>query len=125
MTTRHSVYKSFIERNPYHRVSPHFGMRVVEIYDEAGFPLLVVESKKEFATRYAVDAEYWHRYFIAEAPEVVGFLKMNLTDLANHYHALYQEPAFVEERPESFAQASRWYRQYLGSFPARRRVAAV
>ena len=113
-----SVYKSFININPYHRVSPHFSMRVVEIYGEAGFPKLVVESKKEFATRYAVDAEYWQRFDIAEAPEVVGFLKTNLTDLANHYHALYQEEVFVDEQPRNFAEASRWYRQFLYSFPS-------
>ena len=52
-----SVYKSFIDLNPYHAAAPHFGMRIVDIYDAAGFPLLVVESKKEFATRYAVDSD--------------------------------------------------------------------
>jgi tetratricopeptide (TPR) repeat protein len=112
-----SVYKSFINLNPYHRVSPYFSMRVVEIYGEANFPQLVVESKKEFATRYAIDAEYWQRFDIADSPEVVGFLKTNLTDLANHYHALYQEPVFVDEQPQNFAEASRWYRQFLYSFP--------
>ena len=112
------VYKSFIELNPYHKVSPHFGMRVVEIYDEAGFPQLVVDAKKEFATRYAIDAEYWQRHDIDASPDVTGFLKTNLNDLANHYHALYQEPVFEDERPQNFAEASRWYRQFLGSFPA-------
>jgi TolA-binding protein len=112
------VYSSFIGLNPYHKVSPHFSMRIVEIYGEAGFPKLVVEAKKEFATRYAIDAEYWSLHSFEESTEVVGFLKTNLTDLANHYHALYQEPAFVEEQPESFAEASRWYRQFLGTFPA-------
>jgi tetratricopeptide (TPR) repeat protein len=113
-----SVYKSFISLNPYHRVSPHFGMRIVEIYGEANFPQLVVESKKDFATRYALDAEYWRHFDAAESPEVVGFLKTNLTDLANHYHAWYQEPALVDEQAASFAEASRWYRQFLYSFPA-------
>ena len=53
-----SVYKSFIAANPFHKVSPYFSMRIVEIFGEAGFPKLVVEAKKEFATRYALDAEY-------------------------------------------------------------------
>jgi len=112
-----SIYKSFIALNPYHRVSPHFSMRIVEIYGEANFPQLVVQSKKEFATRYALDADYWMRFDIEDSPEVVGFLKTNLTDLANHYHALYQEPALVDEQAASFAEASRWYREYLHSFP--------
>jgi tetratricopeptide (TPR) repeat protein len=112
------VYKSFIELNPYHRVSPHFSMRIVEIYGDAGFPQLVVEAKREFATRYAIDAEYWSLHSFQDSTEVVGYLKTNLTDLANHYHALYQEPAFVDEQSQSFTEASRWYRQFLGTFPA-------
>ena len=112
-----SVYKSFVNLNPYHKASPHFGMRVVEIYGEAGFPKLVVEAKKDFASRYAVDAEYWSFFDSESSPEVIGFLKQNLIDLAGHYHALYQEPVFVDERPANFGEASRWYRQFLGSFP--------
>ena len=65
-----SVYKSFVDLNPYHRVAPHFGMRVVDIYAEAAFPRLVVEAKKDFAERYAIDAEYWAYFDMGEAPEV-------------------------------------------------------
>ncbi len=113
-----SVYKSFIGLNPYHEKSPHFGMRVVEIYGEAGFAKLVVEAKKEFATTYAIDAAYWDQVSIEDSPEVVGFLKTNLTDLAGHYHALYQEDVFADQKPGHFLEANRWYRQLLGSFPA-------
>lgn len=113
-----SVYKSFIELYPYHAASPHFSMRVVDVYEEAGFPLLVVEAKKEFATLYAVDSNYWNYFDAEELPEVIGFLKTNLADLAGHYHALYQDELLVEEQPEYFAEASRWYRQFLASFPA-------
>ena len=112
-----SVYKSFIEINPFHRVAPHFGMRVIEIYGEAGFPQLVVESKKAFARRYALDAEYWAHFAVEDSADVVEFLKINLTDLANHYHALYQDEALSDERPASFAEARAWYGQFLTSFP--------
>ena len=113
-----AVYKSFVNLNPYHKVSPHFSMRVVDIYAEAGFPRLVVEAKKEFASRYALQAEYWNFFDTATSPEVIGFLKQNLTDLAGHYHALYQEELLAEERPENFQEASQWYSQFLSSFPA-------
>ena len=112
-----SVYKSFIGLYPNHQASPYFDMRIVAVYEQAGFPLLVVEAKKAFATRYAVDSNYWNYFERAESPEVIGFLKTNLGDLAGHYHALYQEPTLLEEQPASFAEASRWYRQYLASFP--------
>jgi tetratricopeptide (TPR) repeat protein len=112
-----SVYKSFTELNPFHTASPNFSMRIVEIYGEAGFPQLVVKSKKEFATTYALNAEYWNYFDVDDSPEVIGFLKTNLTDLAGHYHALYQDKNLVDERPASFSEAQRWYRQFLYSFP--------
>ena len=112
-----SVYKSFIKLNPVHQVAPHFSMRIVEIYAEAGFPQLVVESKKEFATIYALDAEYWNYFDVDSSPEVTGFLKTNLTDLAGHYHALYQDGNLIEEQPANFNEAQHWYRQFLRSFP--------
>ena len=113
-----SVYKSFIGLNPFHEVSPHFSMRVIDIYGEAGFPLLVVESKKEFATQYALGSAYWNYVDLESSADVVEFLKTNLTDLAGHYHALYQTDGMEEEKPTNFGEAQRWYRQLLVSFPS-------
>jgi TolA-binding protein len=112
-----TVYRSFTELNPYHEASPHFSMRVVEIYDEGGFGELVVDAKQEFATKYGLNSAYWQYYDVAEAGDVLGYLKTNLEDLAKHYHALYQTEGLEEEQPENYAQALRWYREYLGSFP--------
>ena len=113
-----SVYRSFIGLNPYHKRSPHFSMRVVEIFVKADFPLLVVEAKKDFANLYALESEYWNRHDIDSAPDVSGYLKVNLTDLAGHYHAHYQDKSLVAEKVANFDEAHRWYRQLLGSFPA-------
>jgi outer membrane protein assembly factor BamD (BamD/ComL family) len=111
-------YKAFVSLHPHHRAAPRFGMRVVEIYETAGFPILVLEAKKEFAARYALDSEYWRRFDVEEAPEVLAYLKANLTDLASHYHALYQDEELEDDRPANFDEATRWYRAYLSSFPA-------
>jgi tetratricopeptide (TPR) repeat protein len=113
-----AAYKAFVALNPLHRSSPHFGMRVVEIYETGEFPKLVVESKKEFAARYGLQAEYWRHFEPQESPEVLSYLRSNLEDLANHYHALYQEAELADEAPANFFEASRWYRAYLTSFPA-------
>ncbi len=113
-----SVYKSFVALYPFHKVSPHFSMRVVEIYGEAGFPKLVVESKKEFASNYALGAAYWNYFDVESSPDVVALLKTNLNDLANHYHALYQEESLVDDRVDNFIEAKHWYREFMVSFPA-------
>ncbi len=111
------VYKAFVELNPLHKVAPHFSMRIPEIYAEGNFPLLVVESKKDFAIRYGVQAEYWQHFERDAMPEVLDYLKVNLIDLANHYHALYQEEALLEERPANYGEALHWYDEFLMSFP--------
>jgi tetratricopeptide (TPR) repeat protein len=112
-----AVYDSFVDSYPYHRRSPEFGMRVIGIYQAGDFPKLVVESKKAFATSYGLASEYWQHFDAAERPEVLGYLKTNLEDLANHYHALYQEESLAEEKPANYAEAQVWYRAFLASFP--------
>jgi len=113
-----NTYKAFVEAYPFHKQSPRFGMRIVEIYDAGGFPRLVLDSKKDFAGRYGLESDYWHHFSPEESPEVLAYLKDNLEDLASHYHALYQEETLAEERPENYREALRWYDQYLASFPS-------
>ncbi|WP_455375951.1 tetratricopeptide repeat protein [Kaarinaea lacus] len=112
-----TTYNAFIDSNPFHKKSPHYSMRVIEIYKKGNFPKLVIEGKKQFSSTYGLNAEYWNYFDQAEYPEVLGFLKTNLIDLANHYHSLYQNKKFKKTKPENFAEASHWYREFLKSFP--------
>ena len=114
------AYGTFVDLYPLHRVSPHFGMRIVEIYEAGGFPKLVLESKKDFAARYDLGSEYWQRFAPEERPEVIAYLKGNLEDLASHYHALYQEPEAERGRvPRALREARRWYRRLPRIVPRR------
>ncbi len=109
-------YSKFIELNPYHRKAPLFAQQVIDVNTAGGFPSLVVEAKKKFARDYALSSAYWKYFEVAERPEVIAGLKINLTDLANHYHALYQNPKLKKEQAGNFAEATHWYREFLGSF---------
>jgi TolA-binding protein len=111
-----AVYDSFVAQYPFHRASPHFGMRVVQIYEAGGFPDLVLEAKKDFATRYGLRSDYWHHFDVSKSPDVLAYLKTNLTDLAHYYHAQYQNPKLAAGKAENFAEATRWYGEYLSSF---------
>ena len=110
-------YNAFVDRNPFHKAAPKFHMRVIEIHAAGGFPSLVLDSKKTFATTYGLQAEYWKYFAPGDRPDVLGFLKTNLTDLANHYHACYQDPQQAEDKPANFEEAQHWYRGFLTSFP--------
>jgi tetratricopeptide (TPR) repeat protein len=113
-----ATYNAFVSRNPFHKVAPNFHMRVIDIHAAGGFPSLVLDAKKSFATTYGLKAEYWTYFEPSERPDVLGHLKTNLTDLANHYHASYQNPKLIKEKPGNFKEALHWYREFLVSFPA-------
>jgi tetratricopeptide (TPR) repeat protein len=112
-----ATFKAFVKGNPYHKVAPHFDTRVIEIYKKGGFPKLVIDANKEFVVNYGLKSEYWKYYDVKKYPEVIGYVKASLKDLANHYHALYQEKKFEKDKPENFQEAMKWYRDFLASFP--------
>jgi outer membrane protein assembly factor BamD (BamD/ComL family) len=112
------TYEAFVALYPFHRQSPRFGMRVVEIFAQGDFPKLVLEAKKTFASRYGLQSEYWRHYRPEEMPEVLGYLRSNLKDLANHFHAQYQNTAVADGKEAHYGEALRWYGEYLASFPA-------
>lgn len=111
-----TVYKDFVGLYPFHAASPDFSLRVIGIYETGGFPQLVVDAKRDFAAKYGLKSEYWKHHAIGERPEVVAAVKSNLMDLANYYHARYQDPSLAKEKQQSFAEAARWYGDFLDSF---------
>lgn len=109
-----AVYAAFADTNPRHRLAPLFQMRVIESLDKGGFPTLVLDAKKAFVERYALTSDYWQAHDPAASPDVVAYLKTNLVDLARQAHALAQK----DHKPEHYAEAARWYRTWLDSFPS-------
>jgi tetratricopeptide (TPR) repeat protein len=119
------TYKGFVALYPFHRAAPRFSMRVVDTFTQGGFPKLVLESKREFASKYGLKAEYWRHFKPEESPEVLAYLKTNLKDLATHYHAQYQNANEAGEKLTNYREASQWYGAYLESFPKEADSASV
>jgi tetratricopeptide (TPR) repeat protein len=111
------TYNAFIALHPFHHAAPRFSMRVVETFTKGAFPKLVLESKRDFASKYGLDAEYWQHNKPEELPEVLAYLKTDLKDLATHYHAEYQSSQEATEKLANYHEAQRWYGDYLKSFP--------
>ena len=118
-------YSAFVSRNPFHKMAPNFHMRIIEIHAAGGFPSLVLDSKKAFATTYGLKADYWNYFDPKERQDVLENLKTNLKDLANHYHASYQKPRKKENKPAYFKEALHWYREYLASFPSEKESSTI
>jgi tetratricopeptide (TPR) repeat protein len=111
------TYNAFITLHPFHPAAPRFSMRVVETFTKGGFPKLVLESKRDFASKYGLQAEYWRHNKPEELPEAIAYLKTDLKDLATHYHAEYQGSQEANEKLANYHEALRWYGDYLNSFP--------
>ena len=107
------TYEAFVGQDPYHPKAPLLQVEVIEAYKQGGFPSLVLEGKKGFVERYAMDGEFWVRNPPLENTAVAAHLKANLTDLAQYYHAEAQ----ANGKPSDYQEAARWYRKYLASFP--------
>ena len=112
-----ATYNAFVSMNPFHRKAPDFQMRVIDIDIAGGFPSLVIDAKKEFSRTYGLKAPYWKHCRPDERPEVLSWLKTNLTDLAKHYHSLYQNKEEAKDKGKNFEEAMHWYREFLASFP--------
>lgn len=109
----------FVERNPLHERAPEFQLRVIEVYEQGGFPRLVIDARKEFAQRYAPDALYWQAHDLARRPDVLRIIQSNLVDLGRHYHALSQQLDRTHETTAQQAaveEAIGWYREFIGFF---------
>lgn len=119
------TFNAFVALHPFHRAAPQFSMRVVETFTKGGFPKLVLESKRDFASRYGLKADYWKHNTPEEAPEVLAYLKGNLKDLATHYHAQYQGSKKADEKQGHYQEARRWYGDYLASFPTDAEAPAI
>jgi len=119
------TYEAFVALYPFHRAAPRFSMRVVDTFTKGGFPKLVLESKREFASKYNLKSEYWRHFKPEESPEVLAYLKTNLKDLATHYHAQYQNANEAKERSTNYGEAIQWYGAYLESFPKEADSASV
>jgi len=106
------TFQMFVEQNPIHQQAPAFQMRVIETYQQGSFPTLVLQSKKAFVDRYQLQAEYWQHHSPQDNEGAVELLKLTLTDLSRHYHALAQK----NKKPADYEEAFHWYRTYLASF---------
>ena len=106
------TYQAFVQRNPLQAQSPQLAARVIEIYQQFGFPQLALESKKQFVDRYGARSELR----AANEPgwkKAQPLVRRHLGELARDYHAQAQK----SHKPADVDEAVHWYRDLLESFP--------
>lgn len=109
------TYEAFVARDPVDVQAPQLQQAAIDAYMKGQFPSLVLAAKRRYVERYGLDAPYWQGRLVT-APAgaaVVAQLKIHLSDLAAHDHALAQ----ASGAPADYEQAAGWYRRYLSYFP--------
>lgn len=107
------TFKGFVAREPDHIQAPMMQVRVIDSYQLAGFPSLVLGQKQVLLDNYGPKSAYWSTYNPEDIPELMPQIKTNLMDLAQHHHAMAQ----TEKTAEHLDRASRYYRDYIDAFP--------
>jgi TolA-binding protein len=108
-----ATYLAYVKRDPYTDYAPPIAMQAIDAYGKGGFTQLVLDGKHEFVERYNFSSPFWKNRDRAQYAKVVQELKINLKDVATYFHATAQKT----KRVEDYQEASRWYRDYLKSFP--------
>lgn len=103
---------AFARRQPLHAQAPQLQARVIDIYQQTGFPTLALEAKKEYVSNYGVDSEF-RKANPAGWEKAQPLVKTHLTELARHFHATAQK----SKSSADYQEAVRWYRMYIASFP--------
>ena len=107
------TYLAYVKRDPNSDHAPELAMQAIDAYNKGGFSDLVLQGKHEFVERYNFSSPFWANRTRAQYPKVTQELKTNLKDVATYFHATAQK----SKRIEDYQEASKWYRNYLGSFP--------
>ena len=109
-----STYLAYVDSNPQSDAAPDLAGRAIRAYSKGGFSQLVFQAKRDYVEHYGFKAVYWRTHTRADHPEVATELEADLRDVATYDHAMAQRTHDVRD----YAEAARWYREYLDSFPS-------
>ncbi|MCY0965615.1 tetratricopeptide repeat protein [Parathalassolituus penaei] len=108
---------AFTQRHPDSDRAPGYYQQIVSRFDAAGYPLLKRQYAGEYIERFGMNSEYWKNHDEKVRETIKGPLAAYLLDLAKFNHGFAQQSKDKAERARYFADASRWYDEYIRSFP--------
>ncbi len=114
------TFRAFGSRYPDSEYAHRFHVRVIAIYEQAGFRDLIVEEKRDYVAAYGVYGDYFLLSDVEVQREIADNLSLYIEELATHHHALAQ--AGGESASEDYRQAGDYYQLYIDSFPGDERI---
>ncbi len=114
------TFRAFGKRYPSSEYAHRFHVRVIGIYETAGFRDLIVEEKRDYVAAYGVYGDYFLMSDVEVQREIADNLSLYIEELATHHHALAQ--AGGDNAAVDYRQAGDYYQLYIDSFPGDERV---
>ncbi len=132
----------YVENYPLSDFAPDFSVRLIELFQQGGFPSEILPAKESFVHRYGLHSSYWSSRDEATQQGLRPHLYEYLQQLAQYYHATAQtlqrtsqvaitssgEASAISEellRPqvqksiyEAYTKASEWYAEFAETFPS-------
>lgn len=112
-----AVYQQYIDAHPFSEQAPHYAVRIMDIYQEGGFPEAVPAAQAQFVEQYGVRSAYWQ-----QAPDTVrGAIRdqliILLPELANRHYLKAQEATDPSTRNQQYDLAATFYLDFADTFP--------
>lgn len=116
------TYRAFVSANPSDVLAPAFYANVVNAYKKAGYLNSVLKHKVAYIENYGVKSQFWNKYDEDIREMIRPQLKDFTSELAQYYHAKGQKTKALKKRFNHLLAASRWYQEYIDTFPHDNRV---
>ncbi len=108
-----ATYQAYIKRRPLARLAPLFQLKVIDLWMALADKRETLLAKRFFVQNYAPNAPYWASQESAPSARIEAQLRLNLAELARHYHAIARRSGQTAD----YAEASLFYRSYIDTFP--------
>lgn len=116
------TYKAFVKANPKDVLAPAFFANVVSSYKKAGYIDQVLKHKVAYIEAYGISSSFWNIYDEDIREMIRPQLKGYTSELAQYYHSRGQKTKNLKRKFNHLFAASRWYQEYIDTFPHDERV---
>jgi TolA-binding protein len=107
------VFLDYGKKHPLKPLAAQYHTTAINAFATGNFHGLVLTTKKSLVKKYGVNTKFWKNQNQKNKIIIKKHLVKNISELANHYHAL----AYKSKQAEDYNAAASWYRIYLKSFP--------
>lgn len=82
-----NTYEVYVRQFPNTDHSPGFSVKAIDVYQQAGFPSLVLPAKETYVKNYGVYSVFWRDRDDLQRNQLKPNLKVYLGELSSYYHA--------------------------------------